>query len=77
VETLDDYRDHGEPEDRIEQEVVKAREVLDRLPELGINIDEATQHLEDEGVEKFSQSFERLMEALEKAVEKQAPEVSG
>ena len=35
VETLDDYRDHGEPKDRIEQEVVKARWVLDRLPETG------------------------------------------
>jgi len=32
VETLDDYRDHGEPRDRIEQEVVKAHWMLDRLP---------------------------------------------
>ena len=71
VETLDRYRDHGEPEDRIEQGVVKARGVLDRLPDLGISIDEVTQQLEDEGVEKFSQSFDKLMEALEKAVEKQ------
>ncbi len=72
VETLDDYRDHGDPKDRIEQEVVKAQRVLDRLPELGINIDEVTQQLEDEGVEKFSRSFDELMEALEKAVRKQS-----
>jgi transaldolase len=70
VETLDDYRDHGEPKDRIEQEVVKARWMLDRLPELGISIDKVTQQLEDEGVEKFSKSFDRLMETLEKAVQK-------
>jgi transaldolase len=70
VETLDDYRDHGEPKDRIEQEVVKARWILDRLPELGISIDKVTQQLEDEGVEKFSKSFDKLMEALEKAVQK-------
>ena len=77
VETLDDYRDHGEPEDRIEQEVVKAHWMLDRLPELGISMDEVTQELEDEGVEKFSQSFDKLMEALKKAVQKQNPEMSG
>jgi transaldolase len=70
VETLDDYRDHGEPRDRIEQEVVKAHWMLDRLPELGISMDKVTQELEDEGVEKFSQSFDKLMATLEKAVEK-------
>ena len=70
VETLDDYRDHGEPKDRIEQEIVKARSMLDRLPELGISIDKVTQQLEDEGVEKFGKSFDKLMEALEKAVQK-------
>ena len=70
VETLDDYRDHGEPKDRIEQEVVKARWTLDRLPELGISIDKVTLQLENEGVEKFSKSFDRLMETLEKAVQK-------
>ena len=52
------------------QEVVEARGMLDRLPELGISIDEVTQQLEDEGVGKFSQSFDKLMEALKKAVEK-------
>ena len=75
VETLDDYRDHGEPKDRIEQEVVKARGVLDRLPELGIDIDKVSQQLEDEGVAKFSESFDKLMETLEKAVqERGAPQ---
>jgi transaldolase len=70
VETLDAYRDHGEPKDRIEQEVVKARRMLGRLPELGINIDKVTQQLEDEGVEKFSKSFDKLIATLEKAVQK-------
>lgn len=74
VETLDHYRDHGEPEDRIEQGIMKAHEVMDGLSELGINIDEVTQQLEDEGVEKFSQSFDKLMAALQTAVGNQAPE---
>ena len=70
VETLDAYRDHGEPRIRIEQEVAKAGRMLDRLPELEINIDNVTQQLEDEGVEKFSKSFDKLMATLEKAVQK-------
>jgi len=77
VETLDDYRDHGEPKDRIEQEIVKARWMLDRLPELGISIDRMTQQLEDDGVEKFSKSFDKLMETLEKAVHKSRLEGRG
>ncbi|MBE7444402.1 MAG: hypothetical protein HS132_03855 [Planctomycetia bacterium] len=70
IETLDDYRDHGEPKDRIEHETVNARRMLDRLPELDISIDKVTQQLENEGVEKFSKSFDKLMETLEKAVQK-------
>jgi transaldolase len=77
VETLNAYRDHGEPKDRIEQEVVKARRMLDQLPELGISIDKVTQQLEDEGVEKFSKSFDKLMETLERAVRDQSLKTSG
>jgi transaldolase len=64
TKTLDDYRDHGEPKNRIEDEVDKTRLMLDRLPELGINIKSVTQKLEDEGVEKFSKSFDKLMDTL-------------
>ena len=34
LETLDAYRDHGEPKARLEQDVKEARWVLERLPEL-------------------------------------------
>ena len=62
--TLDAYRDHGDPKARLEQDVTEARWVLERLPELGIRIDEVTRQLEDEGVEKFDQPFDKLMQAL-------------
>lgn len=64
--TLDAYRDHGEPKVRLEQGVQEARGVLARLPELGIRIDEVTQQLEDEGVDKFNGPFDKLMETLVK-----------
>ena len=54
LETLDAYRDHGEPKARLEQDVEEARRVLERLPELGIRIDKVTRQLEDEGVAKFN-----------------------
>jgi transaldolase len=63
-ETLDAYRDHGEPQARLEQDVEEARWVLSRLPELGIDIDQVTQQLEDEGVDKFNKPFDKLMETL-------------
>ena len=35
--------------------------MLERLPELGISIDNVTRQLEDEGVEKFNKPFDKLM----------------
>jgi transaldolase len=70
IETLNPYRDHGKPEARIEQGVENARWMLDRLPELGINIDNVTQQLEDEGIDKFNKSFDKLMETLGKSAGK-------
>ena len=63
-ETLEAYRDHGEPQARLEQDVETARWVLGRLPELGIGIDQVTQQLEDEGVEKFNKPFDKLIETV-------------
>ncbi len=64
LKTLDAYRKHGEPKARLEQDVKEARWVLECLPELGINIDDVTRQLEDEGVEKFIKPFDNLMETV-------------
>ena len=64
IKTLDAYRDHGEPKARLEQDVEEARSVLERLHELGIDIDSVTRQLEDEGVEKFNKPFDKLMATL-------------
>jgi transaldolase/transaldolase/glucose-6-phosphate isomerase len=65
LETLNAYRDHGNPEVRIESDVAGAARVLRLLPSLGIGIDPVTQQLEDEGIAKFIQPFDKLMKALE------------
>lgn len=66
LETIDAYRDHGDPKSRLEQDVEEAHLIMARLPELGINIDKVTQQLEDEGIKKFDESFDKLMEILTK-----------
>jgi len=64
VETIDAFRDHGDPKSCLEQDVEEAHWVMARLPELGVNIEKVTQQLEEEGVEKFSKPFDKLMETL-------------
>jgi transaldolase len=63
-ETLNAYRDHGDPAVRLGEGVERAAGCLRRLAELGIDLDQATQQLEDEGVEKFNQPFDSLMATL-------------
>lgn len=64
MDTLEAYRDHGQPEDRLEEGVEEAKKTLDALEEMGIDIHEVTQQLEDEGVQKFVKPFDSLMETL-------------
>jgi transaldolase len=69
VETLNAYRDHGHPERSLDRMVSEAYQVLNDLSFVGIDLDAVTQQLEQEGVEKFSAAFDRLMVSLK---EKQA-----
>ena len=64
LETMDAYRDHGEPKARLEHDVKEAQWLLEQLSELGIGIDNVTRQLEDEGVEKFIKPFDKLMETV-------------
>ncbi len=65
LETLNAYRDHGKPASRLEEGTQEAYRILEGLHQAGIDLDAATQELEDEGVTKFSQAFEKLMAALQ------------
>ena len=64
LQTLHAYRDHGNPALRLEQKLDEARRTLAQLKGVGIDIDEVTQQLEDEGIEKFNKPFDKLMETL-------------
>lgn len=64
VETLHAFRDHGIPKARLDHDIPAAARILEQLGELGISLDAITQQLEDEGVEKFNEPFDKLMAAL-------------
>ena len=65
VETLNAFQDHGTPKARLEHNVGKAAGIMERLSDIGINIDSITQQLEDEGVEKFNTPFDKILKTLE------------
>ena len=65
LETIEAFRDHGVAANTLENGLDKATETLNRLKEAGIDIDEITQKLEDEGIEKFNKPFEKLLQAIE------------
>jgi transaldolase len=64
--TLEAYRDHGDPKPRLEEDLDQARSSLDRLAGLGIDLEEVTRRLEEEGIEKFKKPFESLMANIQK-----------
>jgi transaldolase len=64
-ETFEAYRDHGDPKVRIQDDLAEARRVFEGLGELGIEEKGIFRELEDEGVKKFSDSYDALLKALE------------
>jgi len=64
-ETFEAYRDHGDPKVRIHDDLVGARRVFEGLEELGIQEKRIFLELEEEGVRKFSESYDALLKALE------------
>ncbi|MGN6297805.1 MAG: transaldolase [Ginsengibacter sp.] len=71
LETIDDFRDHGKVQDHLENNLMHSKMVLQKLKENNIDIDEVTQKLEEEGVQKFNKSYETLLKAIESKRSKQ------
>ena len=64
-DTLNIYREKGNPASRLESGLEEARYVLYQLEDvLGVKLDEVTQKLEEEGIQKFIKPFDSLMKVI-------------
>jgi transaldolase len=66
LETLNAYLDHGRPAARLEEGIVQARDVLNRLHTSGIDVEKLSDRLEEEGIRKFIRAFDGLIESIER-----------
>ena len=72
--TLNAFRDHGTVSLAVQEGVEEARSKLDRLGELGVDLEAITQKLQDDGVASFSSSFQNLMASIEEKRERLSSE---
>ncbi len=63
-ETIRAFQDHGVVADTLERGVDEARRLLTDLERVGIDYDDVVETLELEGVQKFADSFEELLEGV-------------
>jgi transaldolase len=64
-ETFEAYRDHGEPIVRIREDLAGAHAAVHDLAPLGVDVNRVAVELEEEGVQKFSDSYDQLLKAVE------------
>jgi transaldolase len=72
IETIDAFRDHGNAEETLTQNIDEANKAMEELKEKGIDIDQITQKLEDEGIDKFNQAYEKLIKSIDDQKRKKA-----
>ncbi len=65
LETVVAFQDHGEVRgDTVLDGVKKAHKLLEKLAAVGVDYDDVTETLELEGVQKFADSFDELLEGV-------------
>ena len=63
-DTLEAYRDHGQPQSRLQNAPDQAAQVLQQVEAAGIDLTAVARQLENEGIEKFNQSYIKLLQAI-------------
>jgi len=65
--TYESFRDHGRVTDSITEGLDDARATLDDINAVGIDLDEITTRLTEDGVKLFADSFDKLMKSIGEA----------
>jgi transaldolase len=63
-ETIEAFQDHGTLALTLERGLDEAKRVFDKLAEAGVDYDDVTRVLEEEGVQKFADSFAELLDGI-------------
>ena len=64
--TLQAFMDHGEVNSKaLEEDLDEARKLIGELREAGVDYEDVTETLEKEGVQKFADSFDELLEGIQ------------
>jgi transaldolase len=63
-ETIEAFQDHGQVAETLTQGVDEAHKLFDDLRDAGIDYDDVSDTLEREGVQKFSDSFDELLDGI-------------
>jgi transaldolase len=69
LETIQAFQDHGEVRDTLETGLDEAQALLAELAAAGVDYDDVVATLEEEGVEKFIESFTELLGGIEDKVD--------
>jgi transaldolase len=65
LETIEAFQDHGEIRgETLTEGLDEARKLLEELAEAGVDYDDVVETLETEGVQKFADSFEDLLDGI-------------
>ncbi|HZT99606.1 MAG TPA: transaldolase [Ktedonobacteraceae bacterium] len=65
LETINNFRDHGQVRYSIEDDIPAAHQIFEDLEKQGISYKQVTQQLLDEGVQKFADSFHQLFKGID------------
>jgi transaldolase len=63
-ETIEAFQDHGRVGPTLEQGLDEAKRVLEQIGEAGVDYDDVVRVLEEEGVQKFADSFSELLDGI-------------
>jgi transaldolase len=63
-ETIEAFQDHGVVRETLETGLDEARQVFEDLARVGVDYDDVVLTLEEEGVQKFADSFAELLEGV-------------
>jgi len=72
--TIDAFNDHGVAKNTLGEGLIEARDVMAKLQAQGISVEEVCQTIQDDGVQAFISSYDKLLRSLEKKRGQFAPQ---